>query len=100
MTFEISKNLEMMKTIKLYRFKDSIAQKMPLIRENDILDSLNDLMAIDMINTEKVTEYTIEVSDDFNFENHDNDQLIELCNSSENAVDHHFITNLEDSDMI
>ncbi|KMQ68979.1 hypothetical protein ACM39_06795 [Chryseobacterium sp. FH2] len=89
-----------MKTIKLYIFKDSVTQKMPLFKEKDMLSSLNDLMKIDIIKTEKVTEYIIDVPDDFSFENYDNDQLTYLCNSSTNTIEYHFATVLNDYDVI
>lgn len=89
-----------MKTIKLYRFKDSVTQKMPLLRSKCMLTSLNDLMGIDIIDTEKITEYSIDVPDDFDFENYDDDQLVQLCNDSKNVIEHHFITTLNDYDVI
>lgn len=53
-----------MKTIHLFQFKNSITRKPPFFKEECRLDNLNDLM----MNTEKVTEFIIEVHDDFIFE--------------------------------
>lgn len=89
-----------MKTITLYKFKDSITQKLPLLREKSLLNSLNDLMAIELLDTEIITEYTMDVPDDFNFEYHSNEELLELCKTSKNFIDHHFVTTLNDYDVI
>ncbi|MCD0478777.1 heme oxygenase [Chryseobacterium sp. LC2016-29] len=89
-----------MKTINLYKFKDSISQKMPLVREKSLLSSLNELMTIDLINTEIITEYTIDVPNDFNFEYCSNEELLKLCKTSQNITDHHFVTTLNDYDVI
>jgi len=89
-----------MKKIKLYIFKDSITQEMPVFKDKSMLISLNDMMGIDIIDTEKVTEYSIDVPDDFDFENYPNDRLIKLCNDSKNFVEHHFITILNDYDVM
>lgn len=89
-----------MKTITLYQFKDSITQKLPLLREKSLLNSLNDLMAIELLDTERITEYTMDVPDDFNFEYHSNEELLELCKTSKKFIDHHFVTTLHDYDVI
>ncbi|MEA1851120.1 MULTISPECIES: heme oxygenase [Chryseobacterium] len=89
-----------MKTIILYKFKNSFTQKMPLLKENNLLSSLNDLMAIDLLDTEVITEYTIDVPDDFNFEYHSNEELLELCKASKSFIDYHFVTTLNDYDVI
>ncbi|MDP9955421.1 hypothetical protein J2X97_001058 [Epilithonimonas hungarica] len=89
-----------MKTIKLYKFKDYISREMPFLGEKSILSSLNDLMAIDLIDTEKIAEYTVDVPDDFSFENYSNEELMKLCEISRNVIDHHFITTLNDYDVI
>ncbi|MEG1589255.1 heme oxygenase [Chryseobacterium sp.] len=89
-----------MKTINLYKFKDSISQKMPLVREKNLLSSLNELMTIGLINTEIITEYTIDVPDNFNFEYYSNEELLKLCKTSPNGIDHHFVTILNDYDVI
>ncbi|RKE86627.1 heme oxygenase [Epilithonimonas arachidiradicis] len=89
-----------MKTIRLYKFKNYITQKMPLLKEKSLLSSLNDLMAIDLLDTEILTEYTIDVPDDFNFEYHSNEELLELCKASKSFIDYHFVTTLNDYDVI
>lgn len=89
-----------MKTVKLYRFKNSVTQKIPLLRDGCMLTSLNDIMGIDIINTEKITEYSIDVPDDFNFENYDDDQLLQLCNASIEVIEHHFTTTQNDDDVV
>lgn len=85
-----------MKTIKLYRFKDSVMLKMPLFNEGRVLSSLNELMSVDLINTEKVTEYNITVEEGFNVEQCSRKQLLALCNTSLDFVEHHFITTTDD----
>ncbi|MDC8104488.1 heme oxygenase [Chryseobacterium sp. B21-037] len=85
-----------MKTIILYKFKNSITRKMPLLKEKSMLSSFNDLMAIDLLDTEIITEYTIDVPDDFNFEYHNDEELLELCKASQRFIDYHFITTLND----
>ena len=89
-----------MKTIILYKFKNSVTKKMPLLKEKSLLSSLNDLMAIDLLDTEILTEYTIDVPDDFNFEYHSNEELLELCKASKSFIDYHFVTTLNDYDVI
>lgn len=89
-----------MKTIILYKFKNSFTQKMPLLKEKSLLSSLNDLMAIELLDTEIITEYTINVPDDFNFEYHSNEELLELCKTSKSFIDYHFVTTLNDYDVI
>lgn len=89
-----------MKTIILYKFKNSVTQKMPLLKEKSLLSSLNDLMAIELLDTEIITEYTMDVPDDFNFEYHTDEELLELCKTSKSSVDYHFVTTLNDYDVI
>lgn len=89
-----------MKTIKLYRFKDSVMRKMPLFNEGRVLSSLNELMGLELINTEKVTEFTIEVEEEFDIENCSRKQLVALCDACENFIEHHFITTTNDYDVI
>lgn len=73
---------------------------MPLLKEKSLLSSLNDLMAIDLLDTEIITEYTINVPDDFNFEYHSNEELLELCKTFKSFIDYHFVTTLNDYDVI
>ncbi len=73
---------------------------MPLLREKSLLNSLNDLMAIELLDTEIITEYTMDVPDDFNFEYHSNEELLELCKTSKRFIEHHFVTTLNDYDVI
>lgn len=89
-----------MKTIILYKFKNSVTQKMPLLKEKILLNSLNDLMAIELLDTEIITEYTMDVPDDFNFEDHSDEELLELCRTSKSFIDYHFVTVLNDYDVI
>lgn len=99
-TFQKEMKKKKMKTIILYKFKNSVTQKMPILKEKSLLSSLNDLMAIDLLDTEIITEYTIDVPDDFNFEYHNDEELLELCKTSKSFVDYHFITTLNDYDVI
>lgn len=89
-----------MKTVTLYKFKDSISKKMPLLPEKSLLSSLNDLMAIELLHTEIITEFTIDVPDDFNFEYRSKEELLELCRTSQKFIEHHFVTTLNDYDVI
>lgn len=89
-----------MKTIILYKFKNSVTHKMPLLKEKILLNSLNDLMAIELLDTEIITEYTMDVPDDFNFEDHSDEELLELCRTSKSFIDYHFVTVLNDYDVI
>ncbi|SIN82274.1 hypothetical protein [Chryseobacterium scophthalmum] len=57
-------------------------------------------MTIDFINTEIITEYTIDVADDFNFECYSNEELLKLCETSQSVIEHHFVTTLNDYDVI
>lgn len=89
-----------MKTITLYKFKDSVTQKIPFFEGKSILNSPSNFTEMDILDTEKVIEYMIEVSDDFDFENYDTAELIALCNTSNKFIEHHFVTRLNDYDVI
>lgn len=89
-----------MKIMNLYQFKDSISKKMPVVREKSLFSSLNELMTIDFINTEIITEYTIDVAEDFNFKYYSNEELVKLCETSQSVIDHHFVTTLNHYDVI
>ncbi|MBM7420404.1 MULTISPECIES: hypothetical protein [Chryseobacterium] len=64
--------------MNLYKFKDSISKKMPVL----------------------ITEYTIDVAEDFNFKYYSNEELVKLCETSQSVIDHHFVTTLNDYDVI
>lgn len=74
--------------------------KMPLFKDNSALSSLNELLGVDLIITEKVTEYGIEVEEEFNMEQCSHEELLMLCNASHDVTEHHFITTTDNYDVI
>ncbi len=92
--------LEIMKTIHLFQFKNSISLKHPFFKEECRLDNLNDLMAYDLMNTEKMTEFIIEVHDDFIFEDMTREDLLSMCGNAKEMIEHYFITTMNDYDVI
>ncbi|MCA6067966.1 heme oxygenase [Chryseobacterium sp. RG1] len=89
-----------MKTITLYKFKDSVTLKIPFFEGQSLLSSLECFEGIQLSDAEKVIEYTIDVADDFDFENYNTIELIELCSTSDKFVEHYFVTRLNDYDVI
>lgn len=89
-----------MKTIHLFQFKDSISREIPFFDENQQLNSLNDLMTFDLKNTEKVTEFIVEIPDDFAFEDTKKDELLIMCKDAKETIDHYFNTFSDDYDLI
>lgn len=86
-----------MKTIHLFQFKDYITLEIPFFEEENQLNSLNDLMAFNLMNTEKVTEFIIEIEDDFAFEDAKQEELLMMCKNAKESIDHYFNTILHDS---
>ncbi|MDH6253485.1 hypothetical protein M2347_003212 [Chryseobacterium sp. H1D6B] len=89
-----------MKTIHLYKFKDSISRKMPLFSEQSNLNSLNDLMQSDLMDVEIVTEYIIDISDDIPAEKLTHSALLELCTAAKETIEHYFVTTVDNYDVI
>ncbi|KUY17329.1 hypothetical protein BAZ12_15435 [Elizabethkingia miricola] len=89
-----------MKNTTLYLFKNSVTKKIPLFRGYYELTSLNDIMASDLFDIETVMECTIEVQNDFKFENHLQNELIKWCEESQNIIYHNFIVTCSDYDVI
>ncbi|MFP3835544.1 heme oxygenase [Chryseobacterium sp. SIMBA_028] len=89
-----------MKTIHLFQFKNSISLKIPFFKEESKLDDLNDLMTYDLMNTEKVTEFIIEVHEDFIFEDTSRESLLQMCKNAKEIIEHYFVTELNDYDVI
>lgn len=89
-----------MKTVHLFQFKESITSKAPFFNDKYQLQDLNDLMQADLMNTEKVTEYIIDVPDDFMVENTPKEDLLRVCLLAKDSVVHHFITTLNDDDVL
>ncbi|MDW9383065.1 heme oxygenase [Chryseobacterium sp. JV558] len=89
-----------MKTINLFKFKNSISRKLPFFKEECKLDNLNDLMVYDLMNTEKVTEFIIEVHDDFIFEDTTREDILAMCSNAREVVEHYFATTMNDYDVI
>ncbi|CAH0189808.1 heme oxygenase [Chryseobacterium sp. Bi04] len=89
-----------MKTIHLFQFKNSISRKIPFFNEEHRLDNLNDLMTYDLMNTEKVTEFLIDVHDDFVFEDTSRGDLLQMCKNADETIEHYFATALDDYNVI
>ncbi|MDQ0781293.1 heme oxygenase [Chryseobacterium sp. W4I1] len=89
-----------MKTIHLFQFKNSISLKIPSFKEEYRLDNLNDLMTYDLMNTEKVSEFIIEVHDDFIFEDMTKEDLLSMCKNAKEMIEHYFATTMNDYDVI
>ncbi|WP_153393753.1 heme oxygenase [Chryseobacterium vaccae] len=89
-----------MKIIHLFQFKNSFFRKIPFFKEECRLDSLNDLMVYDLMNTEKVSEFIIEVHDDFIFEDTPREDLLWMCKNARDTIEHYFATTLNDYDVI
>lgn len=89
-----------MKTVHLFQFKESITSKVPFFNDKYQLQDLNDLMQSDLMNTEKVTEYIIDVPDDFMVENTPKEDLLRICLQAKDSVVHHFVTTLNDDDVL
>lgn len=89
-----------MKNTTLYLFKNSVTKKIPLFKGYYELTSLNDIMASDLFDIETVTECSVEVQNDFKFEDHLQSELIRWCEESPNTIDHNFIVTCSDYDVI
>ncbi|ASW75803.1 heme oxygenase [Chryseobacterium piperi] len=89
-----------MKTIQLYKFKDSVTKKIPLFKEDSSLNTLNDLMYTDLMDVEIVTEYIIDIGDDFVFEDLQNSELLIVCTLARETIEHYFVTAISDYDLI
>ncbi len=96
----INQTSEVMKTIHLFQFKNSISRKIPFFKEECKLDNLNDLMSYDLMNTEKVAEFIIEVHDDFIFEDMSRKELLQMCQNAKETIEHYFATTMNDYDVI
>ncbi|PWN60889.1 heme oxygenase [Chryseobacterium viscerum] len=89
-----------MKTIHLFQFKNSISRKIPFFKDECRLDNLNDLMTYDLMNTEKVTEFIIDVPEDFIFEDTPRKDIIMMCKNAHDMIEHYFATTVDDYDVI
>ncbi|PXW16506.1 hypothetical protein C8D70_1033 [Chryseobacterium sp. CBTAP 102] len=52
------------------------------------------------MNTEKVTEFIIEVHDDFIFEDTHKEDLLVMCQNAKEIIEHYFVTIMNDYDVI
>ncbi|ROS20258.1 hypothetical protein EDF65_0969 [Chryseobacterium nakagawai] len=57
-------------------------------------------MVYDLMNTEKVTEFIIEVHDDFIFEDTTREDILAMCSNAREVVEHYFATTMNDYDVI
>ncbi|MCJ7935901.1 MAG: heme oxygenase [Chryseobacterium sp.] len=89
-----------MKTIHIFKFKDSITRKIPFFKEEHRLETLNDFIDFDLMDTEIVTEYIIEIHDDFIFEDTSKDDLLLMCKNAKETIEHYFVVRLNDYDVI
>lgn len=89
-----------MKTIHLFKFKDTISLKIPFFKESYGLETLNDLMKYDLMDTEKVTEFIIETQDDCNVEDCSQDELRKMCEDADETIDHYFVTAVGEDDIL
>ncbi len=85
-----------MHKIKLYKYNNVVSLSMPIFLDKSMLTTLNELIVIDLLPTEIVTEYTVNVTRDFLFENYSQDLLLQLCKSSNDVIDYHFVTVIRD----
>lgn len=89
-----------MNTIRLYKFKDSITRKIPFLNKESNLDVLDDPRQITTLDIQIVTEYVINISSDFIYENLSYKELMHLCSSAKQTIEHYFIKNNNDYDLI
>lgn len=89
-----------MNTIRLYKFKDSISRKIPFLSKESNLDTLNDPIHSKFLDIDIVTEYVINISNDFIYEELSYRELIRLCSSARETIEHYFIKNNNDYDLI
>lgn len=87
-----------MKTIHLFRFKDSTFHKIPFFKEEHRLKS--DVEAFDLSTIEIVTEYIVKTHDDFIFEDTSQHDLLLMCNSSQKIIEQYFVMTLDDYGFI
>ena len=87
-----------MKTIHLFRFKDSIFCKIPFFKEEHRLKT--NVTEFDVMNIEIVTEYVVKTHDDFTFENTSGNDLLSMCRKAQKTIEHYFVTGLDNYDMI
>lgn len=89
-----------MNTIRLYKFKDSITRKIPFLNKESNLDILDDPRQITMVDIQIVTEYVINISSAFIYEDLSYKELIHLCSSAKQTIEHYFIKNNNGYDLI
>ena len=89
-----------METIRLYKFKDSISKKMQFLNKESNLDDLDESMQTKLLDVEIVTEYVINISNDFIYENVSYKELIQLCSSARETIEHYFVKTNNDFDLI
>ena len=89
-----------MNTIRLYKFKDSIGRKIQLFSKESNLDPLYNHIDTNFLDIEIVTEYIITVPVDFTYEELSYKELLGLCGSAKQTIEHYFIKNINDYDMV
>nr|WP_199161667.1 heme oxygenase [Elizabethkingia sp. ASV34] len=87
-----------MKIIHLFRFNDSIFRKIPFFKEEHRLKT--DVMEIDLMNIEIVTEYIVKTHDDFSFDNTSGNDLLSMCKKAQKTIEHYFVIKLDHYDFI
>jgi hypothetical protein len=92
--------LLIMGTIRLYKFKDSISRKMQFLNKESNLDDLDESIQTKLLDVEIVTEYVINISNDFIYENVSYKELIQLCSSADQTKEYYFVKNNRGYDLI
>ncbi|WP_213278748.1 heme oxygenase [Chryseobacterium indologenes] len=87
-----------MKTIHLFRFNDSIFRKIPFFKEEHRLKT--DVIELDLMNIEIVTEYIVKTHDDFSFDNTSGNDLLSMCKKAQKTIEHYFVIRLDHFDFI
>ncbi|SIS71214.1 hypothetical protein SAMN05421786_1011171 [Chryseobacterium ureilyticum] len=87
-----------MKTIHLFRFNNSIFRKIPFFTEEHRLKT--DVIEIDLMNIEIVTEYIVKTHDDFIFDNTSVNDLLSMCKKAQKTIEHYFVLGVNGYDVI
>lgn len=91
-----------MNSIRLYKFKDSISRKMHFLGKESNLDILDDPIHSAFLDVEIITEYVISIpnANDFTCKDLSYKELLQLCSSAKETIEHYFIKNNNNYDMV
>ncbi|GAA4161266.1 hypothetical protein GCM10022217_26690 [Chryseobacterium ginsenosidimutans] len=73
---------------------------MQFLNKESNLDDLSDSTQTKFLDVEIVTEYVINISNDFIYENVSYRELIQLCSSAKQTIEHYFVKTNNDFDLI